>query len=214
MDVVNNKNPPASFAKVGYFESWNPYSRPCLTMDVNDIAKLDGGYTHIHFAFANLTEDFTPSIGGVQDQWDKFVRLQGVKRIVAFGGWAFSNDPGTNHIIRRGVMPANRATFVENIVNFVKSSGIDGVDFDWEYPGATDITGSDPGLPADGENYLEMMKMVKRRLPDKSVSFAAPASFWYLRNFLIKEMAAVADYIVYMTYDLHGQWDVSNEFAV
>lgn len=111
-------------------------------------------------------------------------------------------------------MPVNRLKFTENVVNFVKNSGIDGVDFDWEYPGATDIFGSDPGLPQDGENYLEFIKMVKRRLPDKSVSFSAPASFWYLKNFCIKEMAAVADYVIYMTYDLHGQWDVGNEWAV
>lgn len=61
MDIVNNKEPPKSFIKVGYFESWNPYTRPCLNMDIKDISKLDGGYTHIHFAFANLTEDFKPS---------------------------------------------------------------------------------------------------------------------------------------------------------
>lgn len=48
----------------------------------------------------------------------------------------------------------------------------------------------------------------------KSVSFCAPASFWYLRGYHIKEMAAVADYIVYMTYDLHGQWDYANQHAI
>lgn len=48
----------------------------------------------------------------------------------------------------------------------------------------------------------------------KTLSFAAPASFWYLKNFPIKEMSQVVDYIVYMTYDLHGQWDVGNKWAV
>jgi len=216
LDIVNNKAGPASFAKIGYFESWNPYTRPCLTMDINDIDKLDEkGYTHIHFAFANLTEDFVPDVSGTQDQWDKFVNLKNVKRIVAFGGWAFSNEPGTNHIIRAGVMPANRARFAQNIINFVNSTGIDGVDFDWEYPGATDIEGSEPGTPQDGINYQRFIQTVKQGLgADRSVSFAAPASFWYLKNFPIKNMAAIADYIVYMTYDLHGQWDVGNKWAV
>jgi GH18 family chitinase len=45
---------------------------------------------------------------------------------------------------------------------------------------------------------------------DKSVSIAAPASFWYLKAFPIDRIAAVIDYIVYMTYDLHGQWDWGN----
>ena len=184
-------------------------------MDVTQINKAGEGYTHIHFAFGNLTTDFQVSVSGVQDQWDKFVKLTGVKRIVAFGGWAFSNEPGTNHIIRNGVKPANRAKFAANIVDFVKKNKLDGVDFDWEYPGATDIDGSEPGTPEDGTNYLEFVKIVKSSLGSGySVSFAAPASFWYLKSFRIKEMAQVVDYIVYMTYDLHGQWDVGNKWAV
>jgi hypothetical protein len=35
----------------------------------------------------------------------------------------------------------------------------------------------------------------------------------YLKGFPIKEMAPVLDYIVYMTYDLHGQWDYGNQFS-
>jgi GH18 family chitinase len=42
-------------------------------------------------------------------------------------------------------------------------------------------------------------------MPDKEISVAAPASYWYLKGFPIKLMASVCDYIVYMTYDLHGQ---------
>ena len=42
---------------------------------------------------------------------------------------------------------------------------------------------------------------------DKTVSIAAPASFWYLKGFPIRDISKVVDYIVYMTYDLHGQWD-------
>ena len=48
----------------------------------------------------------------------------------------------------------------------------------------------------------------------KSISFCAPASFWYLRGYRIVEMAALADYVVYMTYDLHGQWDYANKYAI
>ncbi|KAJ3956420.1 hypothetical protein N0V92_007035 [Colletotrichum tropicale] len=38
---------------------------------------------------------------------------------------------------------------------------------------------------------------------DKTVSIAAPASYWYLKQFLIAEMSEHLDYIIYMTYDLH-----------
>lgn len=50
-------------------------------------------------------------------------------------------------------------------------------------------------------------------LPGKTVSIAAPASYWYLRAFPIAEMSKVVDYIVFMTYDLHGQWDAGKQDA-
>jgi len=42
----------------------------------------------------------------------------------------------------------------------------------------------------------------------KTLSIAAPASYWYLKAFPIEAISAVVDYIVYMTYDLHG-WCLS-----
>lgn len=92
---------------------------------------------------------------------------------------------------------------------------MDGVDFDWEYPGATDIPGIPPGSADDGANYLAFLQDLRERLPTDqyTISIAAPASYWYLRNFPIKEISEVVDYIIYMTYDLHGQWDYGNSFS-
>jgi GH18 family chitinase len=57
------------------------------------------------------------------------------------------------------------------------------------------------------------LALLKNLLPGKTVSIAAPASYWYLKQFPIKEISKVVDYIVFMTYDLHGQWDATNEFS-
>jgi chitinase len=58
---------------------------------------------------------------------------------------------------------------------------------------------------------LAFLTDLRKALPSaKSLSIAAPASYWYLRNFPIKDIASVVDYIVYMSYDLHGQWDYGN----
>ncbi|UKZ96895.1 uncharacterized protein TrAFT101_011669 [Trichoderma asperellum] len=55
---------------------------------------------------------------------------------------------------------------------------------------------------------------MRAALPSKySVSLAAPASFWYLRGFPLDKMHQYLDYIIYMTYDLHGQWDYGHKWA-
>jgi spore germination protein YaaH len=69
------------------------------------------------------------------------------------------------------------------------------------------------GDPIDGPNYLAFLKLLRASLPvDKSLFIAAPASYWYLRAFPITDIGTVVDYIVYMTHDLHGQWDAGSKW--
>ena len=89
----------------------------------------------VHFAFADITADWEVSIQ-YMDQFNKFKALKNIKRIVAFGGWAFSTEVATYARFREGVQEANREVLATKIVAFVKQHGLDGVDFDWEYPGA------------------------------------------------------------------------------
>jgi chitinase len=50
-----------------------------------------------------------------------------------------------------------------------------------------------------------LLGSLKTLLPaHKTVSFAAPASYWYLRAFPIELLAQYVDYVTYMTYDFHG----------
>lgn len=70
---------------------------------------------------------------------------------------------------------------------------------------APDIPGIPAGDVSEGTNYLAFLVVLKNLLSGKSVSIAAPASYWYLKGFPIKQIGAIVDYIVYMTYDLHGQ---------
>jgi hypothetical protein len=73
------------------------------------------------------------------------------------------------------------------------------------------VDGKPIGESLDGIGYLAFLTRLKEKVgPGKSVSIAAPASYWYLRAFPIAAIASKIDYIVYMTYDLHGQWDYDN----
>ncbi|KAH8429504.1 uncharacterized protein LDX57_007166 [Aspergillus melleus] len=182
-DILNTK-PRTGFNIVAYFEAWNE-NRPCMTMSVERIDTTK--YTHIHFAFAGIIHDYHVNVSAVQDKFDIFV----------------------------GVTDANRQVFADNVVNFIQEHNLDGVDFDWEYPGAPDIPGIPPGDKNDGANYVKFIKIVRKALPTgKTLSIAAPASYWYLLGFHpIEDFEPLLDYMIFMTYDLHGQWDYGNKWA-
>jgi chitinase len=209
-DIVNNGHAPSSFMNVAYFEGFDD-QRPCQNMDVSRIDSSK--YTHVHFAFATITRDYQVDVSSVQSQFIRFAGLKGIKRVLSFGGWTFSTDPSTYMILRNGVTDAHRNTLATSIANFIKAHNLDGVDIDWEYPGAPDIPGIPPGSTSDGSNYLAFLSVLRGLLPDKSVSIAAPASYWYLKGFPIEEISQTVDYIIFMTYDLHGQWDYGNTFS-
>lgn len=209
--IVNDKTMSGSFFNVGYYESWN-FDRSCLNMRVDSIDTSQ--YSHVHWGFGTVGADLGVSINDTTDQWSEFTKLQGSKRIVSFGGWGFSTDVATYNIIRKAMKPENAGAFATNVVSFITKYSLDGVDFDWEYPGASDIPGIPAGLESDAPNYLAFLKLLRSKMPKgKSISFAAPASYWYLKAFPVAEMAKVVDYIVYMTYDLHGQWDYGNKWS-
>src|SRR3569833_100726 len=207
-NITNNSKPPASFRSIGYFEAWN-FNRACLFMDVEDLQDPGMVFTHIHFAFGTITPEFQITMGNdTQDQFSRFAKLDAkFKKIVSFGGWAFSTELAAYNIFRQGTAAANRATLAQNVVNFVNSNNLEGVDFDWEYPGEPDIQGPPAGGRDEGQNYLEFLKLVRGKLDSsKSVSIALPASYWYLKQFPVNEMQQYVDYFIYMTNDLHGQW--------
>lgn len=211
-DIVNQEQADEKIL-VPYFEAWN-WDRPCLNQDVNTIDS--DFYTHIHFAFADITENFEVDVSAVERQFQQLTDMTGIKRILSFGGWSFSTEMDTYPIFREGVTDANRQKFADNVVDFITRNDLDGVDFDWEYPGAPDIPGIPAGSKEDGANYVKFLKMVRDQLPEgKTLSIAAPASYWYLQSFdPITDFEPLIDYMIFMGYDLHGQWDYGNEWAI
>lgn len=133
-NITNSDIAPTQFISVGYYESWN-WNRPCLNMRA---AAIDtSAYTHIHWAFADISDDYNVVINDTFSQWADFKALSGVKRIVSFGGWGYSTDAATYNRLRLAMNPENFSTFVNNIILFLNNEGLDGVDFDWEYPGVS-----------------------------------------------------------------------------
>jgi hypothetical protein len=128
--------PPATFLNVAYFEGYG-LGRPCLNMDAHQLNTAK--YTHIHFAFATLTSNYQVVIGDrlATFEFQQFIAFSGSKRILSIGGWGFSTSLSTYAIFCERVTAANRLTMATNIANFIKANNLNGVNIDWEYPGAS-----------------------------------------------------------------------------
>ncbi|KAG2172427.1 hypothetical protein INT43_004969 [Umbelopsis isabellina] len=208
MDYKTTSGPPSEFIKIGYWEEFQ-WQRPCMNLDAVGLQNMidSNNFTEIHYSFG-VIDDYEVSITNMTTFYE-FLNVTGVKKVVTFGGWAFSTDSDTIHIFGQAVQ---QETFVASAVSFINKYNLDGIEIDWEYPGATDLygwAGSTPTeYPDDGTNYLSMLEKMRAALPSgKSLSICAPSSFWYLQNFPIKDMSQHLDYVMMMTYDLHGQWD-------
>ncbi|KAI0897338.1 glycosyl hydrolases family 18-domain-containing protein [Annulohypoxylon nitens] len=200
---------------IGYYEAWN-YNKSCVGMTFNDIP-VDA-LTHAYFSFAYITPgDFkiAPMDDLPVELFDEFTNIKkrnaGLKAIVALGGWTFNdNNTATQPVFSNMVSSAaNRKLFIGNLFGFMRKHAFDGVDFDWEYPGA----GDRGGQPDDGKNFVQFLKElddINNEQPTKySVSFTIPTSYWYLRHFDLKAVDHV-DFVNVMSYDLHGIWDATN----
>ncbi|KAF5676733.1 glycoside hydrolase family 18 [Fusarium denticulatum] len=189
------KSSPTNVRKrvVGYWEAWND-QHACGKMSVGEIPVnylthliVSFGYIDSNFRIANmdgLSSDVYRNVGEIKAQ------NPGLKIMIALGGWTF-NDPGPWQSVFPTMVSsqANRATFIKNLLGFLSEYGYDGVDFDWEYPGAKDRGGSDK----DGDNYTAMLKELRQAITasgrDYITTFTAPTSYWYLRHFDIKNMS-------------------------
>lgn len=191
-----------SFKKVGYW------------LDANDSLATDPtnyeDYDIIHYSFGIINDRFSISTGS---GFDSFMNVK-AKKVIAFGGWDFSTGASTYKILRDGVQDENIDTLASNIIDFVNSKGLDGVNFDWEYPGAQDIPGIPPDDKNNGQRYSDLIGKVKRGIGSKLVSVALPFSYWYLKAFPLQDLDKHMDYFVLMNYDYYGQWDYGKEIGI
>ncbi|PPQ76922.1 hypothetical protein CVT26_001383 [Gymnopilus dilepis] len=146
---------------------------------------------------------------GDSELWRRTTALKkgrpALKVYLSIGGWTF-NDPPNEHIFSNLVSSSsNTDTFIKSILSVLETYAFDGIDIDWEYPGAWDRG----GIPADKENYVTFMAAVKTAFAPRKygLTFTAPSSYWYLQNFDLPGLLKHADWVNVMTYDLHGTWD-------
>ncbi|KAG2042312.1 glycoside hydrolase family 18 protein [Suillus americanus] len=119
---------------------------------------------------------------------------------LSIGGWT-----GSHYFSKAVSTPANRDTFINNILATYKQYNLDGIDIDWEYPGQPGRQGNTES-PSDEENMLDFFKLLRLRLPPGAKISAAVQNtpFAGSDGQPIKDasgFAQVVDWILLMNYD-------------
>ncbi len=150
--------------------------------------------THINYSFLIPNSDGT--FKTLNNSWklEEIVTAAHEKNVrvsIAVGGWGWDNE-----FEAMAAVPEARSAFVQNLVAVVDQYHLDGVDIDWEYP--------DQGQSA--QNFLALMKELRRTLPEKEISTAVISFGDDTGLGIPSEVFELVDYVNVMTYDgdIHG----------
>jgi chitinase len=163
--------------------------------------------------------------GRGHDNLGKLLALKAVnpklKLMASIGGWVASNQ-----FSNMAASAATRANFVASAVAFLRRYRFDGIDIDWEFPGAIGLpcaSGAVCERASDKPNFVLLARELRTALDRagaqdhrryaltiaagsgrKHVLDAQGSSAW------LRALAASLDWINVMTYDYHGTWDGSS----
>lgn len=96
---------------------------------------------------------------------------------------------------------ANRSAFIASLIKFLNKWSFQGVDIDWEWPGAVN-RGGDPEV--DMRNQIDLVVELRESLSDHGLSVVLPVQYEYLKNMNPKALEAQVDFFNLLAYDLHG----------
>ncbi len=159
-----------------------------------------------------------PLLGNFNQLRELKAKYPGLKVVISIGGWTWSDK------FSDAALPANRVAFVRSCIDmFIKGNfapgvtraGIfDGIDIDWEYPGACGNTCN--FRAEDTQNYTALLAEFRKQLnaykPGLLLTIAAPADQDKIDKIQVSAIQPYLNWTNLMTYDYHGDWDDTTNF--
>ncbi|KAJ5720986.1 uncharacterized protein N7483_008920 [Penicillium malachiteum] len=201
----------SNLRRIGYY-SLSTLERPCDVMEPADIPA--GALTHINIAFIQFTDKWEIDDSKYGSQVAEIASLKdsnmGLRVSISVGGWDFNDGSTATYFSDMASTSANRKTFIDSVVNYLVKYGLDGIEIDWEYPVASDRSGT----AADKENYVSLVKEMQEAFAayDFDLTVTLPCSYWYMQNFDIVSMEKYVSWFNVMSYDMNGAWNADSAY--
>ncbi len=187
------------------------YSESALELPANTIQSFDSWADDYKGDYADNAPNMLRKFADLKEQYPD------VKVMASIGGWTRGDGFGTMVATKE-----NRTTFINSIIEFMKTyTFFDGIDLDWEYPGAAREPDyddpNDQGVTTSGDdfkNYADFVSELRIALDAEFkstgrnlISACCPGSESKLAHQDLDRLTKDLTWLNMMTYDYHGAFD-------
>ncbi|KAF7966092.1 hypothetical protein HWV62_40180 [Athelia sp. TMB] len=117
-----------------------------------------------------------------------------VMAILSIGGWT-----GSQYFSTAVATPENQTLFVQAALDLVRTYGLDGLEFDWEYPNKQGV-GCNTISPDDSANFLSFLQALRQDPDGANLTLSAAVSITPFAGADGTPMADVSDFAQVLNY--------------